>query len=130
MDRTQSVDLVKPVTPPRRAAGDLAEQHALDYLICQGLTLVARNVQCKVGELDLIMQDAQALVFVEVRLRSSNHFGGALSSVTFAKIARLKLAAQWYLLTQYGQREWPPCRFDVIAWDGPKITWIKNALDG
>lgn len=121
--------MTKPTVTARRATGDQAEQQALEYLLAQGLELVERNVQCKAGELDLIMQDAQALVFVEVRLRSSNHFGGALSSVTFAKIARLKRAAQWYLMKQYGQQTWPACRFDVIAWDGPKLTWIKNAID-
>ena len=119
----------KSTITPRRAAGDLAEQQAMEHLLSQGLNLVARNVQCKAGEIDLIMQDAQILVFVEVRLRSSGHFGGALTSVTFAKITKLKRAAQWYLLKQYGQRTWPACRFDVIAWDGPDLTWIKNALD-
>ena len=116
-------------TTARRAAGDNAEQKALDYLLAQGLIFIARNVQCKAGELDLIVQDNEALVFVEVRLRANSHFGGALSSVTFAKIAKLKRAAQWYLLQQYGRQTWPACRFDVIAWDGAQMTWIKNAFD-
>ena len=101
----------------------------MDFLLAQGLALIARNVQCKAGELDLIMQDGLTVVFVEVKLRSRSYFGGALSSVTVAKIARLKRAAQWYLLAHYGQRSWPACRFDVVAWDGPRLTWIKNALD-
>ena len=122
-------DTKTPTLTARRAAGDGAEQRALDYLSAQGLRLIARNVQCKAGEIDLILQDNQAIVFVEVRLRSSGHFGGALSSVTFAKIAKLKRAAQWYLLQQYGRQTWPACRFDVIAWEGAKLTWIKNAFD-
>lgn len=134
----KAIDQAKQKITTRRAAGDAAEQQALDFLLAQGLTLIARNVQCKVGELDIIMQDGQSLVFVEVKLRSSSHFGGALSSVTFAKTTRLKRAAQWYLMSQFGQRSWPPCRFDVVAWDGtsdgksdgPSVTWIKNALDG
>jgi putative endonuclease len=72
-------------------------------------------------------------VFVEVRFRASNRFGGALSSVTPNKQRRVRNAASYYLLThpQYAAHY---CRFDVIALskdkrsDGVEVNWIKAAF--
>lgn len=110
----------------RQIAGDAGEERALRYLQQQGMTLVERNFRCKGGEIDLIMRDGQALVFVEVRKRANAHYGGAAASVTAHKQARLVLAAQLYLQRQ---RPLPPCRFDVIAIDGDSLNWLKNAIE-
>jgi putative endonuclease len=103
------------------------EQHALAYLQRQGLRLVAANFTCKAGEIDLIMRDGEALVFVEVRQRADRRHGGAAASITPAKIRRLVRAAQVYL-----QRlpQVPPCRFDVIAIDGDAVDWLRDAIQG
>lgn len=114
---------------PRTAqqlAGQIGEDQALVYLQQQGLQLVERNFRCKGGEIDLIMQDGAALVFVEVRKRSAKKFGGAAASVTKVKQRRLIIAAQIYL-QRY--RMPPPCRFDVLALDDGTMTWLKNAFD-
>jgi len=68
------------------------------------------------------------LVFVEVRMRRSNAFGGAAASVDALKQKRLARAAQHWLLQHYGQR-WPACRFDVVCVqaDGT-MEWIRNAF--
>ena len=107
--------------------GQSAESHAERYLKTQGLTLVARNWRCRFGEIDLIMLDGSTRVFVEVRLRSRNDFGGAAASVTAAKQKKLIAAARQYLTTL---KTLPPCRFDVVALTGNAAPdWIKNAFD-
>lgn len=106
--------------------GQQGEDRALAYLQQQGLVLLERNFRCKVGELDLIMQHGAVLVFVEVRQRASGRYGGAAASVTPAKQRRLLRAAQFYLLRYRSQ---PPCRFDVIAIDDARITWLKSAIE-
>lgn len=110
----------------QQVAGLAGEDQALAYLQQQGLQLLERNFRCKGGEIDLIMQDGKVLVFVEVRVRSDGKFGGAAASVGSAKQKRLIIAAQVYL-----QRHTmpPPCRFDVIAFDDRKMTWLKNAIE-
>jgi putative endonuclease len=109
-------------------AGSQAEQLAAQFLQQKGLTLIQRNYRCRHGEIDLIMRDGNALVFVEVRLRSRSDFGGAASSINAAKRARLIRTAQHYLAAR--QRT-PACRFDAMllhAQDGSSIEWIKNAF--
>lgn len=110
----------------QQVSGQAGEDQALAYLQQQGLQLLERNFRCKGGEIDLIMQDGKVLVFVEVRVRSDGKFGGAAASVGSAKQKRLIIAAQVYL-----QRHTmpPPCRFDVIAFDDKKMTWLKNAIE-
>jgi len=88
--------------------------------------LLERNYLCKGGELDLIMRDGASIVFVEVRLRSSATFGGALASITPAKQRRMVVAAQTWL---QGKKTLPPCRFDALAIDSGHISWLKNILD-
>ena len=107
----------------RRRHGDQAELQALQYLEKAGLVLIEKNFLCKGGELDLIMRDGRNLVFVEVRSRSSMQFGGALASVTPAKLRKMQHAAQVYLL---GLAQQPACRFDVIAIEAGKIEWLQN----
>ena len=79
------------------------------------------------------MRDADSLVFVEVRRRTSRAFGGALGSVGPRKRARLVAAAEHYL-TMHRIGDERPCRFDVVAIEGPArrvtIEWVRNAFDG
>lgn len=110
----------------KQAAGQLSEDEALVHLQAHGLTLVERNFQCKVGELDLIMRDGPGLVFVEVRNRATTRFGGALWSINPAKQKRLLRAAQFYLLRYH---QVPPCRFDVIAIENGQLRWLRNVLE-
>lgn len=116
-------------------AGVAAEQLAATFLMQHGLKLITQNYHCRFGEIDLIMTDAKTLVFVEVKLRSSNQFGGAAASITPQKQQKMILTAQHYLQTQkLGD---VPCRFDVIlmqsanlaATDLKHIEWIRNAFE-
>jgi putative endonuclease len=110
--------------------GPGAETLALRHLEEAGLRLVERNYRCRGGELDLVMLDADSLVFVEVRYRSSMRFGRAEETVTAAKQARLATAASHYLQCHAVTR---PARFDVVAIhpaDGPghAVEWIRDAF--
>lgn len=112
--------------------GQLAEQQAAEFLSQQGLELLARNYHCRSGEIDLIMQVHNSLVFVEVRFRRHGNFGGAAASVDRRKQQRLLSAAQHYLQRHNAFNR--PCRFDVVAMmpgqDGEmKFEWIKNAFE-
>ena len=110
--------------------GDQAEQAACNYLTQQGLVVVEKNFYSRSGEIDLIMLDGEALVFVEVRYRKTARFGSALESVTTTKQQRLINTAQYFLQTNtisYSQ-----CRFDVVAisteQNDDNITWVKSAF--
>lgn len=110
-------------------AGAQAENWAAQYLRQQGLKPVAQNYRCRFGEIDLVMQDGAALVFVEVRLRRNASFGGAAASIDAHKQQRLIRTAQHYLATLAGT---PPCRFDAVLMDeaqGGNVQWLKNAFD-
>lgn len=112
------------LTPPGER-GRAMEDRALAWLEGRGLKLVTRNFRCRGGEIDLILREGRELVFVEVRARSSNSHGGAAASITPAKQQRLLLAAQLYL-----QRlaHLPPCRFDVLAFEGEQVHWLRGAI--
>jgi len=116
-----------------KSAGDHAEALALEHLQRHGLALVCRNYRvargprARGGEIDLILRERDGtLVFVEVRSRADNTFGGALASVTARKRQRLVLAARHYLA---GLARLPPCRFDVVAIEGTGVQWIRAAFD-
>ncbi len=116
----------------RRDTGDGFETRALKQLEKAGLSLLDRNFNTRYGELDLIMRDTDTVVFVEVRYRRGEDFGGALASVTAGKRKRLVLAARLYLQS-HPQLAQQPCRFDVLAFAGPEAqsesTWLRNAFD-
>ena len=117
----------------RRKLGGLQEQRALRYLSGQGLSLVQRNFNCRVGEIDLIMRDRRGhVVFVEVRYRKSDRYGSALETVGLAKQRKLRLAAAWYLKSRNWQHQ--SCRFDVVAITGggpageDRLEWVRDAF--
>ena len=112
-------------------AGQKSEQLACTYLKQQGLRFMARNFRVKIGEIDLIMRDNDTIVFIEVRYRRSQQFGGALQSIDWRKQQRIIHTAQWFLLRHDNLVNWP-CRFDVVTLSGkieaPEICWLKNAF--
>jgi len=123
---------VKPKNPTaKQIIGKAAEDAAAVMLQQEGLELIERNFICKTGEIDLIFKDKEQLVFVEVRYRKNQLFGGALASVTSSKQQKLQRAANFYLSRWQKQ---PACRFDVIAMtlDANQQliceNWIKNAF--
>lgn len=120
-----------PAVSPSQQAGHRAEDQAMHYLQGCGLTVLARNLHSKTGEIDLIAVDDNTLVFVEVRQRHSRQYGGAAASVNRQKQARLLRTAQ-YFLPRLAQRHFrgvmPACRFDVIGVEPEGLVWIKDAF--
>jgi putative endonuclease len=117
-------------TKVRATDGARAEALAADYLKAQGLYILERNYRVKGGEIDLIARDGDITVFVEVRLRRSAAFGGALASITPAKQRRLILAARCWRLRKRGGHQ-NNSRFDCVLLNRlspDSIEWIKNAF--
>jgi putative endonuclease len=112
-------------TPAQVAGGD-AEERAAAYLSGRGLQIVSRNYRTRLGEIDLVAREGEVLVFVEVRMRASGHFGGALESITPRKQRRIQVAA-WQYLSQWAQP--PRCRFDVVAIEDGDVRWLRAAFE-
>lgn len=115
-----------------RTLGQQAEQVALDYLLTNGLDLVARNFNCRLGEIDLVMEHAGCLVFVEVRYRKQNRFASAHETVDWRKQKKLIASASIFLARQPRFRM-RTMRFDVIAMDGAspdefRLQWLRDAF--
>ena len=110
----------------RTRRGLAAEDTAWAHLERRGLRLIERNYRCKGGEIDLIAMDDETLVFVEVRLRASERFGGAAASIDWGKRRRLVHAAEHYLT--YRVKAAPPCRFDAVLVSPTGIEWIRDAF--
>lgn len=117
-----------PAQPPTVAGAD-AEAVAAAFLQQRGLRILRRNFRVRVGEIDLIAEDRDTLVFVEVRSRASAAYGGAAASITARKQARIVRAAQLFLATTGADR---PCRFDCVLLEGRapdvRIEWIRDAF--
>ena len=123
----------------RRARGALVEAAARQHLLDAGLRALAGNVNYRVGELDLVMldrdRDGDVVVFVEVRYRAGNDYGGGAVSVDFGKRRKLLRAAQLFLSKSplvKTRRHEPNCRFDVVEASGdpaaPRLHWIRDAF--
>ena len=115
-------------TANTRSIGAQHEARALAHLKTAGLTLIEKNFNVKVGEIDLIMSHGEMLVFVEVRFRSANAVVDGLSTVGDSKRKRFIKAVKYFLLTrpEYAQRF---MRFDVISLSERVLDWEQNAFD-
>lgn len=128
------------VRTPKQRAGAAAEEAAARLLQQHGCTIVARNVRFREGELDIVAREGELILFVEVRRRKDNRFGGAGASVDHFKRKRLLRAAQHFLVQHHGDGSatgrrrpgaggWPACRFDVVTADDQGVTeWIRDAF--
>jgi len=101
----------------RAQIGALGEQLAVDHLCALGWRVLERNWRCRYGELDVIAFDpgagAGALVFVEVKARTTDQFGGVAQAVSPDKVRRLRRLAGLWLAGQ--TRSWSQIRIDVVG---------------
>jgi putative endonuclease len=117
----------------RQSLGKRGEAYAADYLAAQGYAIRARNWHCPLGELDLVTERDDQVIFVEVRTRQTDRLGTPEESITPAKRAKLIAAAQIYL-DEHDQldRDW---RIDVVAievgsrGEVTRCTVIENAIE-
>ncbi|WP_367307527.1 YraN family protein [Demequina lignilytica] len=95
------------------AVGRFGERLAERRLRERGWEVLATNWRCALGELDLVAVDGRDAVFVEVKTRRSEAYGGAVAAVTPAKLRRLRLLAGAWLASQ--DRAFDGARIDVVA---------------
>ncbi|MEP4485747.1 MAG: YraN family protein [Halioglobus sp.] len=113
--------------------GDWFEQRATDWLMSKGWTIVARNYETRLGEIDIIALEQNTLVFIEVRARQNPQYASASSSVDWRKQRKVSRSAQLFLKQR---PEWSDraCRFDVIAFEPTQsareleLRWIRSAF--
>ena len=113
--------------------GHRGEDLAVDFLWAKGYRIVTRNWRVKAGEIDIIAQDGDTLVFCEVKSRTSNRWGTGAEAVDGRKQQKIVQVATLYL--QRYRLSNQRCRFDVIEilqpeQDQPKILHIINAFSG
>ena len=114
----------------QREKGRRAEELCARYLRWRGYEIVEMNYACRGGEIDVIARKDGYLAFVEVKERADRRFGEAREAVTFAKQAKLRLAAQtWLSKHETGLQP----RFDVVeiypGRTAPEINHIENAFE-
>jgi putative endonuclease len=113
-----------------RVSGAWGEELALRYLTRRGYELVERNYRTRYGELDLILRQADTLVFVEVKMRRGVGFGDPLEAVTPRKQAAIRALAERYLSEK--EPDFDAVRFDVVGilvGDGTRrIVHIEDAF--
>lgn len=110
--------------------GDKAEVLSAEFLTRQGIKIIDKNYRSRFGEIDLIANHADTLVFVEVRYRRDTRFGQPFETVTRQKQKKLVNTALNYL-QQHPKLAKKPCRFDIISVTSGEqpIEWIQNAFD-
>ena len=101
------------MTRIRLNLGATGERAAADYLIKHGYRIIQCNYRCRSGEIDIVAEDADFLVFVEVKTRKSRRYGPAQEAVTPKKQLQISKAAQHYLAEHnLFDRD---ARFDVVS---------------
>ena len=116
----------------RQRLGLAGEALAAAALTARGYAILERRYATDRGDIDIIAEDGDTLVFVEVRARATGEFGRAAESVTAAKQRQVARVAIEYLARHRITDR--PCRFDVVAVDGalgpsPEITVYPGAFD-
>jgi putative endonuclease len=115
----------------RISLGKQGEDSAVDFLAARGFKIITRNYRQKSGEIDIICEDRDSIIFVEVKTRRTAHFGSPLEAVNRRKQQQISVTALDYL-SRHGLLD-RSARFDVvgvvIGADGPEITHIANAFE-
>ena len=116
----------------RQSLGKLGENLACTALTQRGYAIISTRYRTKVGEIDIVARDGDTLVFVEVKARAGDEFGGAAAAVTAWKQRKVALMAMDYLARH--RLDDQPCRFDVVTVDiadgqPPRIEVYRNAFD-
>ena len=100
--------------------GKCGEDRACKYLLENGFQVVARNFSCRLGEIDIVATKDLQLCFIEVKTRTSVHFGLPCQSVNGKKQMHMKKAAEFYRMSQPGYADFCP-QMDII-----EILFLPN----
>ncbi len=101
-----------------KTIGACGEDAACEYLKNKGYRIAARNMRTRAGEIDIIAEDGECLVFVEVKTRTSSAFGTPAEAVTYYKRQNIIRAAEMYLMKNPAESD---IRFDVIEVYGKSV---------
>jgi putative endonuclease len=114
----------------RHRQGREGEDTARYYLEQQGLRFIEANFRCDIGEIDLVMQDHDCLVFVEVKYRTLEHFASILEQIRPAQCQRIRHVAQLYVIQRRLNEHTTAMRFDVVAVVGAleQLVWLEDAF--
>jgi len=97
----------------RQGLGRTGERLAAETLMSKGYRILERNFRCRQGEIDLVAEDEQDIIFVEVKARRGVSFGLPEDALTMRKRRKLVEVASYYLdLHTCSERSW---RIDVVA---------------
>ena len=116
-----------PISANKRQTGAAYELKAEEYLLGNGYKILERNFRNRSGEIDLIAKKEGQIHFIEVKYRATFDFGSPLEAVDFRKQNQIRKVAMYYLMKNK-LSEWTPCQFDVIAFEGEKMTHLENAF--
>jgi len=116
----------------RQSLGKLGENLACAALTTRGYAIIARRYRTRVGEIDIIARDGDTTVFVEVKSRAGDEFGGGAAAVTAWKQRKVTQMAMDYLVRH--RLDDQPCRFDVVTVDvvngqEPRVEIYMNAFE-
>lgn len=111
----------------KRVLGANYEQNACDYLTDNNIQILDRNFRCRIGEVDIIGRDEDALIFFEVKYRKNLSTGYPSEAVDYRKQRKISKVADYY---RYAKKipDNMNIRFDVISIVGDEINWYKNAF--
>jgi len=110
-----------------RAKGAQKEEQVCACLLSEGVKILERNFRSRQGEIDIVGYDGIYLIFFEVKYRAGAGKGSAAEAVGSAKQRRICKVADYYRMLHHCPED-TPIRFDVVAVDGEKMNWIKNAF--
>lgn len=103
------------------------EETACRFLTQKGVRIRERNFRCKQGEIDIIGDDGEYLIFFEVKYRKNASRGSAAEAVNNKKQQKICKVSDYYCYLHHCPSD-TPIRYDVIAIDGEQIEWIQNAF--
>jgi putative endonuclease len=111
-----------------RKTGALHEEKASRWLTMQGAEIITRNFRCRFGEIDMIANHQEYLVFIEVKYRNNVAAGYPVEAVNLAKKKNICKVADYYRsINRISDNH--PIRYDIIGICGQEITWYQNAFD-
>ena len=114
----------------RQSLGKMGEDLACDELVRRGYAILERRYRTRYGEIDIIARVEGTIVFVEVKARAGDAYGGSGAAVTPSKQQRIVRMAIDFLSRRHLLDQ--PCRFDVVTVDfeegRPRIEVYPHAF--
>lgn len=109
-----------------RKIGTTYEEIAANYLQERGVRIIAMNYRISAGEVDLIGEDKENIIFIEVKYRKTASYGEPWEAVSIHKQKKICKVARQYC---YSKRIRKQVRYDIISIRGEEITWFQNAFE-